>query len=41
MEALSPSPCPCLFIHFTYFYQKDVSEDGLMCVHFILCVIIP
>ena len=27
---------PCLFIHFTYFYQKDVSEDRLMCVHFIL-----
>lgn len=38
VEALSPSHVPYLFIHFTYFYQKDVSEDRLVCVLFILCV---
>lgn len=39
MWKLCPHPrVPCLFIHFTYFYQNDVSEDRLVCVHFILCV---
>ena len=36
MWKLCPHPrVPCLFIHFTYFYQNDVSEDRLVCVHFI------
>ena len=38
LEALPRPLVPWLFIHFTYFYQKDVSKDRLGPVHFILCV---